>query len=155
MDELRTLSGTDFGTLRGTSNNSRTSYPSNIDGIDERNGHFLFYEIKQLHEQTSEGQQRMLEALAKVPNAVVLIVRVNGERTAINATRFNPVSYERVYPNGMTAMSVACTLPGFAKMRDEWFTAASNNNANAMRFCFDTEEGKWLREMQENTVCRS
>ena len=67
MDELRALSGTDFGTLRGTSSNSRTSYPSNIDGIDERNGHFLFYEIKQLNEQTSEGQQRMLEALAKMP----------------------------------------------------------------------------------------
>lgn len=149
MDELRALSGTDFGTLRGTSSNSRTSYPSNIDGIDERNGHFLFYEIKQLNEQTSEGQQRMLEALAKMPKTTVLIVRCNGERTAIGATRFNPVSYERIYAGGMTSMPVKVTLQSFAKLRDDWFRAATNDNANAMRYCFDTVEGEWLREQQE------
>ena len=121
-----------------------------MDGVDQKGDYFLWYEIKSPNEQVSIGQKILLDALARNPKFTVLIIRCNGDRSSIGATIFNPVSYERIYAGGMTSAPVKVTLTSFAKMRDEWFRAATNNNQNAMRFCFDTIEGGWIREQQES-----
>lgn len=150
METLRALSGTDYGTLQ-VGSTEKIHVPSNVDGVDQKGDYFLWYEIKNPGENLSKGQEILLQALARNPKSIVLILRTNGERSSIGATIFNPVSYERVYPH-MTAMPTKCNLQSFTKLRDEWFRAASNANDNAMRFCFDTVEGQWLREMQEKAA---
>ena len=51
--------------------------PSNLDMVLERKGHFLFAEWKRDNEKVSKGQEILLKALSRVPNATVLIV--NGD----------------------------------------------------------------------------
>lgn len=48
--------------------------PSNLDMVYERRGHFLVCEWKRPHEQFGGGQWILLNALAKTPNFLVLIV---------------------------------------------------------------------------------
>jgi hypothetical protein len=151
MDTLRTLSGTDFGTLQSGTDN-KVHVPSNLDGCDQKGDFFLCYEIKNPGEQVSIGQEIMLKALARCQRHTVLIVHCTGERTAINATRFVPVTYERIYPNGMITMPVPCNLTQFIELRNTWFKAATGGNDNLMRFCFPTTEGDWLREMAEKVA---
>lgn len=68
--------------------------PSNLDMVLERKGHFLFGEWKRDNEKVSKGQEILLKALSRVPNATVLIV--NGDSDdGMRVDRF-----WRVLPNG-------------------------------------------------------
>jgi len=68
--------------------------PSNLDMVLERKGHFLFAEWKRDNEKVSKGQEILLKALSRVPNATVLIV--NGDSDdGMRVDRF-----WRVLPNG-------------------------------------------------------
>jgi hypothetical protein len=67
----------DYGFLHGIDPNSPNFVPSDIDGVIERNGVFLFLEWKHFLEDMSEGQKKMLVALSKKPD--VFVVKVIGD----------------------------------------------------------------------------
>jgi len=64
----------DFGFMAGWVETNKKAMPSNIDGVMERNGHFLFMEWKRAGEQVSLGQSILLCQLAKLDRAFVILV---------------------------------------------------------------------------------
>lgn len=69
----------DYGFLHGTDQNSPNFVPSDIDGVIERNGVFLFLEWKQFLEDMQAGQEKMLMKLANKPD--VFVVKIIGHTT--------------------------------------------------------------------------
>ena len=65
---------TDYGDFKGLIESNPAFLPSNVDGIAERNGHFLIMEWKRPGEKMSEGQKRMLQALAASPKFIVVVI---------------------------------------------------------------------------------
>lgn len=70
-------SHTDYGDFKGLIPTNPAFVPSNVDGIAERNGHFLVMEWKRNGEKISEGQKRLLKALAATPRFMVVIIYGN------------------------------------------------------------------------------
>ena len=68
---------TDYGDFKGLIESNPLFIPSNVDGIAERNGHFLIMEWKRDAEKVSEGQKRLLQALASNPRFMVVIIYGN------------------------------------------------------------------------------
>ena len=64
----------DYGELIGLIPNNPKFSQSDIDGICERNGHFLIMEWKRPGEQVSKGQKILLKALAANPKFIVIVV---------------------------------------------------------------------------------
>ena len=64
----------DFGFMLGWVKSNKKAIPSNIDGVMERNGCFLFLEWKRPGEKTSLGQSILLHQLAKLPKVFVICV---------------------------------------------------------------------------------
>jgi hypothetical protein len=93
--------------------------PSNLDGILERKGHFLVFECKQAFEPLSRGQQILLQALAALPNWVVLVIELDGKLYNTGAQVFNPVQYARVTKNGIGEFK-RTNLRAFSKLMEEW-----------------------------------
>ena len=69
----------DYGFLHSVDPNSPNFVPSDIDGVIERNGVFLFMEWKRPLEDMKVGQEKMLISLAKKPD--VFVVRITGEQS--------------------------------------------------------------------------
>lgn len=69
----------DYGFLHSIDKNSPNFVPSDIDGVIETNGVFLFMEWKKPLEDMQAGQEKMLMALAKKPD--IFVVKVTGEQT--------------------------------------------------------------------------
>jgi len=67
-------SHTDYAAFKGLISKNPKFVPSNIDGICERNGHFLVLEWKRVGEKISKGQELLLKALAKTPKFMVVII---------------------------------------------------------------------------------
>ena len=65
----------DYGGFLGLILENPKFCPSNIDGIAERKGHVLVMEWKRKGEKVSDGQRRLLQALANMPKVEVLIIR--------------------------------------------------------------------------------
>ena len=65
---------TDYGDFKGLIESNPAFLPSNVDGIAERNGHFLIMEWKRPGEKASEGQKRLLQALAANPKFMVVVI---------------------------------------------------------------------------------
>jgi hypothetical protein len=86
----------DFGFLKGIIRTNPKGLPSNVDGVYERFGHFLFLEFKRPGEQISQGQWILLKALAAMPQAQVWIITGNFEPGEIYFE-----SAEVLSPNGM------------------------------------------------------
>lgn len=86
---------------------------SDIDGVIERNGHFLFIECKHYNEGISTGQLTMLKSLAGLSSARVRVVVVYGDRESGLIG-----SYQRVTRAGLQDIQ-----PGGAFMdkADAWF----------------------------------
>ena len=88
----------DWGFLENEGEVSRK--PTNCDGIVERRGKFMFLEVKR-GEATSEGQRRMLVALAKQPGWTVLVVHSRRHPAdEFNARLVDPIAYEVFNPDG-------------------------------------------------------
>jgi hypothetical protein len=67
-------SHTDFSAFEGLIAENPKFLPSNVDGICERNGHFLVMEWKRPNEKISKGQELLLKALAQTPKFMVFIM---------------------------------------------------------------------------------
>ena len=64
----------DYGDFIGLIPQNPQFCPSDLDGIAERNGHFLIMEWKRPGEKMSEGQKRLLKALAANPKFMVVVI---------------------------------------------------------------------------------
>jgi hypothetical protein len=112
---------TDFGTLR------HKCLPSNLDGITERCGRFLVLEVKQANEWVSIGQERMLRALAALPQFDVMVVRcktVNPDERG--ARPFFPIAYRFIEEDTATHT----TLERFVRMYSRWCSNPLLGKAN-------------------------
>lgn len=76
MKAMRSLiaSHVDYGDFVGLIPQNPHFCPSDLDGIAERNGHFLVMEWKRPGEKMSEGQKRLLAALASNTRFMVVVV---------------------------------------------------------------------------------
>jgi hypothetical protein len=105
----------DFGFL------NHTSLPSNIDGLTERHGKFLFIEVKR-GEEISPGQLIMLEALSRVPNFTVLVLNsrwVEADKET-NSRRVVPYFY-RLVVDGVLEDPVLSDDRDFKIRYHQWF----------------------------------
>jgi hypothetical protein len=85
---------TDYGDFKGLITLNPSFIPSNVDGIAERNGRFLILEWKRPGEKVSEGQKRLLQALAANTRFMVVIIYGNTD----NGTNID--SYWLLTPEG-------------------------------------------------------
>ena len=85
MKSLRSTlaSVADYGDLIGLIPSNPKFSPSDIDGICERNGYFLVMEWKRHGEKVSEGQKRLLQALASNPRFMVVIIYGNTDNGTV------------------------------------------------------------------------
>ena len=64
----------DYGDFVGLIPQNPKFCPSALDGIAERNGYFLVMEWKRDGEKVSDGQKRLLQALAANPKFMVVVI---------------------------------------------------------------------------------
>jgi hypothetical protein len=92
----------------------------NVDGLTEREGHFLLFELKH-GEELSMGQFRMLKALAAVPKFTVLVI--NCKRTPVsekNARNFHPQTFEVLAADGTLSETYLTTPEDLAARYYAW-----------------------------------
>ena len=109
----------DFGFLSGIIKSNPKGIPSNIDGVYERFGHFLFLEFKRPGEQISQGQWILLKAMAAIPNAQVWIITGNFEPDEIYFE-----SAETLLPNGLR-QEIASSLEVLKMKINTWHDSKS------------------------------
>lgn len=77
--------------------------PSDIDGVVEHNGHFLWIETKWERKALSGGQHRMLVELSRVPKMIVCVVSTHKTPTGVqNLYKFDCEAIRMVTPGGLT-----------------------------------------------------
>ena len=108
---------TDYGDFKGLIESNPLFIPSNVDGIAERNGHFLIMEWKRDAEKVSEGQKRLLQALAFNPRFMVVIIYGNtDDGTLID-------SYWLLTPEGKP-VKVGIGFESFKEFYKDWYILA-------------------------------
>ena len=108
---------TDYGDFKGLIESNPLFIPSNVDGIAERNGHFLIMEWKRDAEKVSEGQKRLLQALASNPRFMVVIIYGNtDDGTVID-------SYWLLTPEGKP-VKVGIGFESFKEFYKDWYILA-------------------------------
>jgi hypothetical protein len=73
----------DYGDLIGLIPSNPKFSPSDLDGICERKGYFLVMEWKRPGEKASDGQKRLLQALAANPRFMVVVVIGNTDNGTV------------------------------------------------------------------------
>ena len=108
---------TDYGDFKGLIESNPLFLPSNVDGIAERNGHFLIMEWKRDAEKVSEGQKRLLQALASNPRFMVVIIYGNtDDGTVID-------SYWLLTPEGKP-VKTGIGFESFKQFYKDWYILA-------------------------------
>ena len=108
---------TDYGDFKGLIESNPLFIPSNVDGIAERNGHFLIMEWKRDAEKVSEGQKRLLQALAFNPRFMVVIIYGNtDDGTVID-------SYWLLTPEGKP-VKTGIGFESFKQFYKDWYILA-------------------------------
>jgi hypothetical protein len=108
---------TDYGDFKGLIESNPLFIPSNVDGIAERNGHFLIMEWKRDAEKVSEGQKRLLQALASNPRFMVVIIYGNTDDGTIID------SYWLLTPEGKP-VKTGIGFESFKEFYRDWYTLA-------------------------------
>lgn len=109
----------DFGFLVGAIKSNAKALPSNIDGVYERRGKFLFLEFKKPGEKISLGQEILLKALAANQAMQVWIVTGHFKPEKIEFHRA-----EQLLPNGMMQI-VAESMEALKFKINTWHDLAS------------------------------
>ena len=108
---------TDYAEFKGLIESNPLFIPSNVDGIAERNGHFLIMEWKRDAEKVSEGQKRLLQALASNPRFMVVIIYGNtDDGTVID-------SYWLLTPEGKP-VKTGIGFESFKQFYKDWYILA-------------------------------
>ncbi|KKM95369.1 hypothetical protein LCGC14_1188930 [marine sediment metagenome] len=110
----------DWSLLNGCFGDSKIR-PSDIDGVIERKGHYLYLEAKPSRGHLGQGQRILLEGLCKQPNNIVIVVWGDNE----NPERMQIMQGGEVYPAQPTDRD------GFRKAVADWYKMA--NAAQAVR----------------------
>lgn len=111
----------DWAILDGCFGSTRIK-PTDIDGLVERNEHFLFLETKSIGAQIPVGQERAFKALVKVAKATVIVVW---------GSQNNPVAYKfynSQFPDGY--MDNNATLQQFRNLVKAWFSVANKGESH-------------------------
>ena len=108
---------TDYGDFKGLIESNPLFVPSNVDGIAERNGHFLIMEWKRDAEKVSEGQKRLLQALASNPRFMVVIIYGNTDDGTIID------SYWLLTPEGKP-VKTGIGFESFKQFYKDWYILA-------------------------------
>ena len=108
---------TDYGDFKGLIESNLLFIPSNVDGIAERNGHFLIMEWKRDAEKVSEGQKRLLQALASNPRFMVVIIYGNTDDGTIID------SYWLLTPEGKP-VKTGIGFESFKQFYKDWYILA-------------------------------
>ena len=108
---------TDYGDFKGLIESNPLFIPSNVDGIAERNGHFLIMEWKRDAEKVSEGQKRLLQALAFNPRFMVVIIYGNTDDGTIID------SYWLLTPEGKP-VKTGIGFESFKQFYKDWYILA-------------------------------
>ena len=108
---------TDYGDFKGLIESNPLFIPSNVDGIAERNGHFLIMEWKRDAEKVSEGQKRLLQALASNPRFMVVIIYGNTDDGTIID------SYWLLTPEGKP-VKTGIGFESFKEFYKDWYILA-------------------------------
>jgi hypothetical protein len=111
---------TDYADFKGLITANPAFVPSNVDGIAERNGHFLVMEWKRLGEKVSEGQRIMLQALASKPSFMVVIIYGNTD----NETVID--SYWLLTPEGKP-VKTGIGFESFKEFYRDWYALADGH----------------------------
>ena len=113
---------TDFSCLK----NIQNCLPCNVDGITERLGFFLVFELKH-GEHLSTGQALMLKAWATKPGCTILLI--NCQWTAPNAKHardFTPENFSVLDATGAVSESCRTNAGDFAARYDVWCRVPSH-----------------------------
>ena len=112
----------DFRPLKGACDDDPRIGPSDVDAVYERNGCFLFIEFAMQGAPLSDGQNRLLKALAAVPRAIVLVVEHKGEFISDypNMHKLDPVRYRRIEQDCW----IETDLADFRRRIGNWWRAA-------------------------------
>ena len=108
---------TDYAEFKGLIPLNPHLVPSNVDGILERNGHFLILEWKRPGEKVSEGQRIMLQALAAKPSFMVVIIYGNTDNQTVVD------SYWVLTPEGKPVKS-GVGFESFKQFYRQWYELA-------------------------------
>lgn len=90
---------------------------SDIDGIIERNGHFLILEAKMPNEEMSLGQEIMLKRLSSIPRFTVVVVRMDNKTGEVS-------EYSQI-KGGVMQGKVLSDTRKFSLKVAEWFKGVS------------------------------
>ena len=108
---------TDYAEFKGLIESNPLFIPSNVDGIAERNGNFLIMEWKRDAEKVSEGQKRLLQALASNPRFMVVIIYGNTDDGTIID------SYWLLTPEGKP-VKTGIGFESFKQFYKDWYILA-------------------------------
>jgi hypothetical protein len=111
---------TDYGDFKGVIESNPAFLPSNVDGIAERNGHFLIMEWKRPGEKMSEGQKILLKALAATPKFMVVIIYGNTDNETIID------SYWLLTPEGKP-VKTGVGFESFKQFYRQWYELADGH----------------------------
>jgi hypothetical protein len=114
----------DFSGLR----NPFHCFPCNLDGLTERAGHFLVFELKH-GEELSGGQFRMLKALAALPQFTVMVIQCR--KTPVsekNARNFHPQTFEVMAADGTLGDTHLTTVEDMAARYYVWLRNADDGH---------------------------
>ena len=89
----------DFTELQGVIKSNPKLLPSNVDGIIERNGHFLVMEWKRLNESMNEGQKILLRSLSNTPKMIVLLIEGDTDN-GMNVSKIYKIQNDKLIAKG-------------------------------------------------------
>lgn len=94
--------------------------PCNLDGLTERLGYFLLFEVKS-GEQLSKGQQIMLKALSAIPQFTILMVHCQWSAPNSKQARdFIPLTFAVMDSTGKVGSEYKTNAGDFATRYDIW-----------------------------------
>lgn len=99
----------------------RNIRPTDIDGMVEINGHFLFLEEKSAGAPIESGQRMALKSLSRNPNTTVLVFRPAGKRDL----------EAMVIKDGSTDGFRPCSRTQFLHWIERWATHADSDQRSA------------------------
>jgi hypothetical protein len=94
--------------------------PTDIDGMVERHGHFLFLEMKPPNGHLSKGQEIALEQLSCLPRHLVLIAWGDQETCRIDRVCVMVDGYSVDFP---------CTTERFQRIVRDWYKTADKDRS--------------------------
>lgn len=107
----------DWGILSGCFGETKIR-PTDVDGMVERNGHFLFLEAKSTGVTLPKGQQIMFSRLAAPKSFTVFVV--HGDT--------NQPQRLTVFHNGAWQQDRECDLQGFRRAVSRWWEMANTDH---------------------------